>query len=1290
MLRLRHPSLVFLQAFSLFLLLFLLGCGGGNDTTAPPPGPDPDPDTNGGTPGPDPDDDGGGGGGGGGGTTANDYRSGTTDASGVVILPGFAKSPADSKGRKGIQYQVLDANGDPLAGALVINVRSGGEFVGAIIPPDGNFAPKLFFSKRIPDRLGTVEEDHAAASINPVSFGPLASSALNIALNGDTFVVKLNLNEDATIEAATGLTSSRQHFIDDELLDRVLSFGTLASVRGVFSAAELTGEVKTALTGEGGYVYVAGLVEDGSLLTNHRLATAYGSSPNDATYKHFLDPLTGGTGATSTYFVQQLEVTAAADPTGIQIRFDQVFNSNPIPTNLGPDQRYMLVTLDLAKNEPAFTGDTSKLLYIVPVAPRAVSVATTDGDGKFALGVPEGLTVAADYHAGSAIPLAEHPIVTTGLNNRIALTMSPFRPGDALSRTGAAPSVTAVDELQRTIQAAVFIPDYFPDPQTIPQTPVGFSCVNCAKSDTTAVVGPNGTVTNLKPHAALRLVDPIGGSGRMVNGLLHVNVDGTGTTDADGNIAQIDIDWGDNTPHTIVTNSGGPISFATNFPHDYAIAGTFTIRLTATDDGDGPQSDSATVNVTAIQNANPVACATFDPAPVDTPIPISSTPITGFAPFTVLVDFGCSSDADSNLDLAGKLTVHFGDGVNLVDVKYSDFKSFSKLFATPGHFTVEITITDVDGGSNTVTQVVDVSEVPPNNPPVPVIMVDQSSGEAPLTVHFDGSGSHDDDAGQTIITYLWNFGDPAISDGGTASGVTADHTYTVADTGGLGFTSTLTVIDSSGVGPPNDRATAEQIINVSEPSNLPPTVIVDSPPVVEVNQPVNFSSSQSVDPDGNNFVTYAWDFGDGIGTSTEANPTYTYTTVPKKGFYSISLSITDDGVPPKTGIGAAAIQVTAPFDATLPYAIIVPQDPTSDIAPLEVTFDGSGSYSPIGTNIVDWAWIFSDGGNDTGSNVTYTFANPGNYTVFLTVTDDSVPAKTALTAIPVYVGLTPPIGQGQLVFARATALPGEVTLGDPITFSSLGTHDPEGGAWQVISWNFGDGSPNVTDLNPDHTYAALGTYQVVLTVTEQMIPPDPLRFTQTTLPVRVVTSTVVNEPPVVLAAADDYFTGDAPQTINFAALFGTDTDGTLTEASYLWDFGDGNNGLGSTPSHQYDANGIYNVRLTCTDEGGAPVVSRLLLAVGTPLVHLPLIDIQIPSNRLVFTTTQSLDLDFTLSVETNGEALTFDTDWGDSTAHDAGSSPSHLYLLPGRYTVTVTATNESLGIGTRQFQVIVL
>jgi PKD repeat protein len=75
----------------------------------------------------------------------------------------------------------------------------------------------------------------------------------------------------------------------------------------------------------------------------------------------------------------------------------------------------------------------------------------------------------------------------------------------------------------------------------------------------------------------------------------------------------------------------------------------------------------------------------------------------------------------------------------------------------------------------------------PNTPPTAVIGANPTSGTVPFAVSFSGAGSSDPDG--SIASYAWTFGD-----GGTASGVSASHTYTTAGS----YTAKLTVTDNRG------------------------------------------------------------------------------------------------------------------------------------------------------------------------------------------------------------------------------------------------------------------------------------------------------------------------------------------------------------------------------------------------------------------------------------------------------------------------------------------------------------
>ena len=77
-----------------------------------------------------------------------------------------------------------------------------------------------------------------------------------------------------------------------------------------------------------------------------------------------------------------------------------------------------------------------------------------------------------------------------------------------------------------------------------------------------------------------------------------------------------------------------------------------------------------------------------------------------------------------------------------------------------------------------------------------------------------------------------------------------------------------------------------------------------------------------------------------------------------------------------------------------PEVIAITPDPaplaaftaTPTATPQTFQFDGSASISPVGT-IASYAWNFGDGTMGTGESLTHTYANPGTYSVTLTVTN---------------------------------------------------------------------------------------------------------------------------------------------------------------------------------------------------------------------------------------------------------------------------------------------------------------
>lgn len=148
--------------------------------------------------------------------------------------------------------------------------------------------------------------------------------------------------------------------------------------------------------------------------------------------------------------------------------------------------------------------------------------------------------------------------------------------------------------------------------------------------------------------------------------------------------------------------------------------------------------------------------------------------------------------------------------------------------------------------------------------------------------------------------------------------------------------------------------------------------------------------------------------------------------------------------------------------------------PTASVASscssLSCTFDGNESSDSDGT-IATYEWVFGDGTAASGVAVQHTYAQPGTYTVTLTVTDDGGAWDRDSTTVAV---TRPNAAPAAAAIRSCSAL--------SCNFDGSGSRDSDG-AIVAYSWDFGDGSSGTGKL-VQHTYAHAGTYSVSLTVTD--------------------------------------------------------------------------------------------------------------------------------------------------------------------------------------------------------------
>lgn len=293
--------------------------------------------------------------------------------------------------------------------------------------------------------------------------------------------------------------------------------------------------------------------------------------------------------------------------------------------------------------------------------------------------------------------------------------------------------------------------------------------------------------------------------------------------------------------------------------------------------------------------------------------------------------------------------------------------------------------------------VIDNGGGPGNDPPIAALIANPTSGDEPLDVTLDASGSVDTDG--SITKYEWDWdGDGTFDfDSGTDNSVA--HTYLAAG----GYNPAVRVTDNENA---TDTQSTTVTVNAVGPNTDPIADVTANPTEGDAALDVAFNGSGSSDPDGT-IVQYEWDWtGDGSydasGASATINHLYTV-----GGNYMARMRVTDNRGGTDTDTVQIIIHGTVP---TNPVAALV-ADPTTGNPPLNVNFDASGSTDD--GNITDYEWdldgdgTFNEAPEEASfrgtSTASYNYADPGIYPASVRVTDNDDLTDTASQAINVAV-----------------------------------------------------------------------------------------------------------------------------------------------------------------------------------------------------------------------------------------------------------------------------------------------
>jgi gliding motility-associated-like protein len=384
---------------------------------------------------------------------------------------------------------------------------------------------------------------------------------------------------------------------------------------------------------------------------------------------------------------------------------------------------------------------------------------------------------------------------------------------------------------------------------------------------------------------------------------------------------------------------------------------------------------------------------------------------------------------------------------------------------------------------------------------------------------------------------------------------------------------------------------------------------------------------------------WEWDFGDGT-TSTDTSLFHTF---PARGVYNVTLRTWNDS----TACSYSQTKQVMITDAIADFYTVDSVVCRGD----SVIFNAVASpYAVL------YRWNFGDN-SYMGTNqlrVAHVYDSAGIYSVKLEVKDSIACIKSKIKEN--YIKIEGPKAK----FGVSSA---DICVNTQLTFldSSLAglSHNPV----KKWIWNYGDGVTDTLTAPPFlHSYAAIGNYKPSLKVIDSTGCSDSIKMVK----------------PVAVNKLFSFFViSDSVACPGFRVKFTCpySTPGTI----YRWDFGDGNSASTQIPTHIYTTEGVYTVKLYVSKLNGCIDSTIVTNAVK---IKQTVADFNLSDS---FSTCPPLMVNFSsLSANAISEHWSF----GDST-NTSNTNPSHYYVYPGNYKVTLTAKGYGACVSTKQKTIVI-
>ncbi|MGB0402784.1 MAG: DUF2341 domain-containing protein [Salibacteraceae bacterium] len=283
-------------------------------------------------------------------------------------------------------------------------------------------------------------------------------------------------------------------------------------------------------------------------------------------------------------------------------------------------------------------------------------------------------------------------------------------------------------------------------------------------------------------------------------------------------------------------------------------------------------------------------------------------------------------------------------------------------------------------------------------------------------------------------------------------------------------------------------------------------------------------------------LSASWKFGDGTSSSFYS-PTHSYSSSGKYGTQLIVTSINN-------------------CKDTLSDSVLVVVRPVADFTIASECFMDTSLFMNTSTNntgALTYHWSFGDGQFSSDSLPKHVYAQPGLYTVKLTVTNS--------------FGHTDEIQKSAIVYNLPSAKYTASSVCDTDTVAFVNQSTLASGVLNYL-WHFGDGNTS-SSRNVNYRYGSSGNYTTKLIVYSAQGCYDSI-----SAPIDVFPR------PIVSFAVDTVCFGDTTSFTNQSSIF----SGTITH--FAWSFGNGLSSNLQSPKIAYSQVGTYSATLTATSDKG--------------------------------------------------------------------------------------------------------